>query len=167
VGDGLKQLPSQDVLLVKSMKLSKGVIPLAIALAAVTRVMPETRVLDVSVGAGGAKGGKKSRRSKLVPRTKVAHSTKKRIIPTIVALVALSSDGRAESLPNDQASEVQLRVDPQGPSTEPHARSAAALGPQPALKASLRVVPSTGIGRASIGCFWIWEMLTLSYNWCF
>jgi hypothetical protein len=60
VGDGFKQPPSQDVLLVKSMKLSKGIIPLAIALAAVTRVMPETRVLDVSVGAGVLKAVKRA-----------------------------------------------------------------------------------------------------------
>jgi hypothetical protein len=123
--------------------------------------------LDVLVGAGGAKGGEKRRSSKLVPRTKVAPSAKKCIIPAIGALAALTSYGSAESSSNDLAPEVQLREDPRGSSTEPHAQSAAASGPQHAPEASLRVVPSTGTAGASIGCFWIWEMLILSYNWCF
>jgi hypothetical protein len=138
-----------------------------IASAAVARVMSKTHILNVSVGAGGAKGGEKRQSSKLVPRTKVAPSAKKRIILTIGALTALSSDGSAKSLPNDQVAEVQLRADPRGPSTEPHARSAAPSGLQPALEASLQVVPSAGAARASTCCFWIWEMLILSYSWCF
>jgi hypothetical protein len=79
----------------------------------------------------------------------------------------LSSNGSAESSLTDQALEVQSRVDPRGPSTEPHARSVATSGPHPAPEASLRVVPSAGITGALTCCFWIWEMLILSYNWCF
>jgi hypothetical protein len=77
----------------------------------------------------GAKGGEKRRSSKLVPRTKVAPSAKKRIVPTIETLAALCLDGSAESSLNDLAPEVQSRADPQGPLTEPHARSTAASGP--------------------------------------
>jgi hypothetical protein len=90
--------------------------------------MSKTRFLDVLVGAGGAKGGEKRRSSKLVPRTKVAPSAKKCIIPAIGALAALTSYGSAESSSNDLAPEVQSREDPRGSSTEPHAQSAAALG---------------------------------------
>jgi hypothetical protein len=167
VGAGSKRPSGGDVLSVKSAKLSKGVVPRAIASVTVVRVMLKTHVLDVSVGAGGAKSGEEHRSSKLVPRTKDAPFAKKRIVPMIRALAALSSDGSTESLPNDQALEVQSRVDPQGPSTEPHARCTAASGPQPSPEASLWVVPSTGVARALTGCFWIWEMLILSYNWCF
>jgi hypothetical protein len=91
--------------------------------------MPEMRVLDVSGGAVGAKGGEKSWSSKLVPRTKVAPSAKKCIVPVIETLAALCLDGSAESSPNDLAPEVQSRADPRGPLTEPHARSAGASGP--------------------------------------
>jgi hypothetical protein len=76
VGAGLKRPSGGDVRPIKSVKLSKGVVPHAIASAAAARVMPETRILDVSVSTGGAKGGEKSRSGKLVPRTKVAPSTK-------------------------------------------------------------------------------------------
>jgi hypothetical protein len=96
-GAGSKQPSGGDALSVKLAKLSKGVVPRAIALTAAVCVMPKTHILDVSVGAGGVKGGKKHQSSKLVPRTKVAPSAKKRIFPVIGALVALSSDGSAES----------------------------------------------------------------------
>jgi hypothetical protein len=101
------------------------------------------------------KSGEKCRSSNLVPRTKVAPSAKKCIVPVIGALVALSSDGSMDSLPNGQAPEVQSRADPWGPSTEPHARSAAASGPQHAPEASLQVVHSAGAAGASTGFFWI------------
>jgi hypothetical protein len=100
-GAGSKRPFGGDVLPVKSAKLSKGVIPRAIASAAAARVMPKMQVLDVSVDAGGAKSGEKHRGSKLVPRTKVAPSAKKCIIHAIGALAALSLDGSAESSPND------------------------------------------------------------------
>jgi hypothetical protein len=77
------------------------------------------------------------------------------IVAVIGALAALSSDGSTESSPNDQALEVQLRADPRGPLTEPHARFAAASGLQPTPKASLWVVPSADAAGASTGCFWI------------
>jgi hypothetical protein len=77
-----------------------------IASAVAARVMPETCILDVSDDTRGDKGGEKHRSSKLVPRTKVAPSTKKRIIPSIGALAALSSDGSVESSLNDPAPEL-------------------------------------------------------------
>jgi hypothetical protein len=109
------------VLLVKSVKLSKGVVPHVIASAAAASAMLITHFLDVSVDAGHAKGGEKCQSSKLVPRTKVAPSAKKCIVQAIRALAALSSDGSAESSSNDQAPKVQSRVDHRGPSMEPHA----------------------------------------------
>jgi hypothetical protein len=98
--------------------------------------------LDVSVSAGGAKGGEKHRSSKLVPRTKVAPSAKKCIILVIEALAALSSNGSTKSSLNDQAPEVQSRADPQGPPTEPHTQFVATSGPQLAPEASLQIAPS-------------------------
>jgi hypothetical protein len=166
-GASSKRLPGGNVLPVKSVKLSKCVIPHVIASAAAARAMPITHVLDVSVDVGRAKGGEKCQSSKLVPRTKVAPSAKKCIAPVIRALAVLSSDGSAESSMNDQAPEVQSRADPWGLLMEPHARSAAASGPQPTPEASLRVVPSTSAAGASTGCFWILEMLILIYNWSF
>jgi hypothetical protein len=77
-----------------------------IASAAAARVMLETRILDVLIGTGDAKGGEKHQSSKLVPRTKAAPSAKKRIVSAIGALVALSSDGSMKSSPNDQAFKV-------------------------------------------------------------
>jgi hypothetical protein len=62
-----------------------------------------SHILDVSISARGAKGGEKRRSSKLTPRTKVAPSTKKHIVPAIGALAALSPDRSTESMPNDQA----------------------------------------------------------------
>jgi hypothetical protein len=109
---GSKRLSGGDILPVKLAKLSKGVIPRTIALAAATRIMLETCVLDVSVDAGVAKGGEKRQSSKLVPKTKVAPSAKKCIIPMIGALVALSSDGSVKSSSNDLAPEVQSRANP-------------------------------------------------------
>jgi hypothetical protein len=49
VDAGSRRPSGGDVLPVKSMKLSKGVIPRAIAKAVATRIMPEMRILDVSV----------------------------------------------------------------------------------------------------------------------
>jgi hypothetical protein len=80
VGAGLKRSSDGDILPIKLVKLSKGVISRAIASAAAARVMLETRVLEVSGGTGGAKGGEKCQSSKSVPRTKVAPSAKKRIV---------------------------------------------------------------------------------------
>jgi hydroxyethylthiazole kinase-like sugar kinase family protein len=55
----------------------------------------------------GAKGGEKRQSNKLVPRTKVAPSTKNCIVLVIGALDVLSSDASAESLLNAQTPEVQ------------------------------------------------------------
>jgi hypothetical protein len=100
-GASFKRPSGGNILPVKSTKLSKGAIPRTIGSAATTHVMSETHVLDVSVGAGGAKGGEKRQSSKLVPRTKVAPFAKKCIVLTIGALAALSSNGSTESSPND------------------------------------------------------------------
>jgi hypothetical protein len=71
------------------------------------------------------------------------------------------------ALLHDEEPEVQSKVDPRGPSTEPQARSAATSGPQPAPEASLCIVLSAGTAGALTGCFWIWEILIFSCNWCF
>jgi hypothetical protein len=59
-----------------TVKLSKGTIPHVIASAAVARVMPEMRILEVLVGAGGAKGGERRPGCKAMVRAKVAPSAK-------------------------------------------------------------------------------------------
>jgi hypothetical protein len=91
-GSGSSKRPSSaDILLAKSTKLSKGTIPHAVASAATTRI------LNVSTGAGGAKGGERRPGYKTMLGGKATPSTKKRIIPAIGALAALSSDGTEES----------------------------------------------------------------------
>jgi hypothetical protein len=91
-GSGSSKRPSSaDILLAKSTKLSKGTIPHAVASAATTRI------LNVSTGAGGAKGGERCPGYKTMLGGKATPSTKKRIIPAIGALAALSSDGTEES----------------------------------------------------------------------
>jgi hypothetical protein len=90
-----------QTLMVKSAKLSKGAVLRVIASAATMRIMPETHVSEVSVGARGTKGTEKRRSCKSVPGAKVAPSAKKRIVPTIGTLAALSSDGTVKSLPHD------------------------------------------------------------------
>jgi hypothetical protein len=79
-----------DILLAKSVKLSKGTIPRVIASAAAACIMPVTRVSEFSGGTGGAKGDGGHPGCTTLPRVKAAPSTKKRIIPAIGALVELS-----------------------------------------------------------------------------
>jgi hypothetical protein len=77
-----------------------------------------------------------------VPRAKATPSTKKRIVPAIRALAALSSKGTGESSPHDQMPEVQSKADPHGPSLEPQAQSVATSGPRPAPEISLPIIAS-------------------------
>jgi hypothetical protein len=140
---------------VKSVKLSKGTIPRAITSAATSRIMPETHISEVSVGARGAKGSEKRQSCKSVPGAKVAPSTKKCIVLTIRALATLSPDGSVESSLHDRAPEVQSKADPRGLSTKHQTRSAATSGPRPAPEGSFQIVPSTSAAEASTCCFWI------------
>jgi hypothetical protein len=139
----------------KSAKLSKRIVPHAIASAAVARVMLGVRISEVSIGAGGAKSSGKRPGFKTVSGAKAAPCAKKHIVPAIGALAALSLDGTEESSTHDQAPEVQSKADPRGPSTEPQARSATISGPRPAPEVSLRIVTSVGAAGASTGCFLI------------
>jgi hypothetical protein len=86
----LKWPSGVDILLAKSMKLSKGTIPHVIVSVAAARIMPVTRVLKVSGGIGGAKGDGGHPGYTTLPGVKASPSAKKRIIPAIGALVALS-----------------------------------------------------------------------------
>jgi hypothetical protein len=147
-----------------TVKLSKGTIPHAIASAAVARVMPETRILEVLAGAGGAKGGERRPGCKAMVRAKFAPSAKKCIIPAIGALATLPSEGTVKSSLHDRATEVQSKTDPRGSSAEPQIRSTTASVPQLAPEVSLRIVPSAGVAGASTCCFWICEMWIFTKN---
>jgi hypothetical protein len=149
---GLKRPLGADILLAKSMKLSKGTIPRVIASAATACIMLVTRIPEVSAGVGGAKGSGMRPGCKTLPGAKVAPSAKKRIVVAMGALATLSSDGTEESSPHHPAPEVQSKVDPRGSSAEPQARSATTLRPRPAPEVSLRIIPSAGATGASIGC---------------
>jgi hypothetical protein len=150
-GGGSSKWPTgADIPPVKSAKLSEGIIPRAVALAAVACIMLETCISMVSTGTEGAKGGEKRPGCKTMPGTKVAPYAKKCIIPAIGALAALSSDGTEESTLHDRAPEVQLKADPQGSLAEPQARSTTISGSQPAPKISLGIVPTTGASTSCI-----------------
>jgi hypothetical protein len=102
-------------------KLSKGTVPRAIASTATAHILPEKRISEVSAGAGGAKGDGRHPGCKIMPGVKAAPSAKKRIVPAIGALAALSLEGTEESSLHDQVPEVQSKADPRGPSVEPQA----------------------------------------------
>jgi hypothetical protein len=89
----------------------------------------------------------------VMPRGKAAPSAKKRIVSSIGALVALSSEGTEESSSHDQEPEVQSKADPHGSSAEPQVRSATNSGPRPTPEVSLPIIPSASAAGASIGCF--------------
>jgi hypothetical protein len=144
---------SADILRAKSIRLSKGTIPRAVASVAVAWIVPETRISKVSTSTGGVKGGERHSGYKTMPGAKATPSTKKSIILVIGALAALSLNGTKESSSHDQAPKVQSKVDPWGPSVEPQARSTTKSGLRPAPEVSLRIVPTTGVDGASIGCF--------------
>jgi hypothetical protein len=87
---GSKWPSGADIPPAKSAKLSKGIVPRAITSAAATCIMPEMCISKVSAGTGGAKGGGRHLGCKTVPGPKVAPFAKKRIVPAIRALAALS-----------------------------------------------------------------------------
>jgi hypothetical protein len=78
-------------------------------------------ISEVSAGTGGAKGGGRRLGCKTVPEAKAGPSAKKRIVPAIGALAALSSDGTEESSLHDRALVVQSKADHRGPLAEPQA----------------------------------------------
>jgi hypothetical protein len=110
---GLKQPSSANILSVKSTKLRKGTVPRTIASAVVACITPKRCGLEnlLSALVSKASGGGPS--YKIMPRAKkVAPSTKKRIILSIGALVAVSSEGTQESSPHDRAPEILSKGGP-------------------------------------------------------
>jgi hypothetical protein len=117
--------------------------------------MSGAHISEVAIGAGGAKGGGKCLCFRTVFRAKAASSAKKRIVPAIGVLAALSSEGTEEYSPRDQVPEVQSKAKPHGPSAEPQAQSGMISRPRHAPEASLQMVPSVGAAGALTGCFLI------------
>jgi hypothetical protein len=98
VSGGLKWPSGVAILPAKSMKLSKGTIPHAIASAATARIMLETRSSANLLGASGSKVGGRAPGYETVPGgKKVVPSAKKRIVLAIGALATISSEGAQES----------------------------------------------------------------------
>jgi hypothetical protein len=115
VKGGLKQSSDANISSAKSVKLSKSVIPHAIASTAVARITSEARGLKNVSNALGSKAYVGGPSSKTMPRAKkAAPSPRKRIIPGIGALAAISSEGSSELSPHGQAPKVQLRAEPRG-----------------------------------------------------
>jgi hypothetical protein len=95
---GLKRPSGVDIMAGKFVKLSKGVVPRAIALAAASRITPEACESLDSFGASNFKTGGKDRSSKTMPGVKkVTPSATKHIILVIRALSMISSKGTQES----------------------------------------------------------------------
>jgi hypothetical protein len=104
---GLKQPLGVDIVAAKSAKLSKGIIPCAIASAAVMRITPKARDSLDSFSTSGSKTGGRDQGSKIVPGAKkVTPSAKKCTVLAIGDLATISSEGTQESSPCDQAPEV-------------------------------------------------------------
>jgi hypothetical protein len=142
-GSGSSKWPSNaDIPSAKAVKLSKGTIPYMVASAAAARIIPVKCISEVSTGTGGAKGGERRPSSKNVPGAKVAPYAKKRIILTIGALAALSSNGTEESSLHDWAPEVQSKADPRGSVAEPQAWSTTISGLWSAPEVSLGLIPT-------------------------
>jgi hypothetical protein len=114
VKGGLKWSSYTDISSANSAKLSKSVVPHAIASAAAARGSK-----NVS-SASGSKAGVGGPGSKTMPEVKMAApSAKKYIIPSIGDLAAISSEGTHESSLHGQTPEVQSRAEPWGHSLEP------------------------------------------------
>jgi hypothetical protein len=154
---GSKQPSGADVPPAMSVKPhgARVLFPRVIASAAIARIVPETRALEVLAGTASAKASMNCPSYKTVLGVKAAPSAKQCIITAIGVLVALSSEVTEESSLHDQAPEVQSKEDPQGPSAEPQARAMTASGPRPAPELSLHIAPSVGAAGASTSCFWI------------
>jgi hypothetical protein len=90
---GSKRPSGAYVLPAKSVKLSNGTVPCAIASATMACIMPETRGPKDLLSASGSKSGGKRPGCKIVPRAKATPSAKKCIAPAIGALAAMSSGG--------------------------------------------------------------------------
>jgi hypothetical protein len=85
--------------------------PHAIASVIVERITPETCNSIHLFYASGSKAGGRGPGSKSIPGAKkIAPSIKKRIVPAIGALAAISSEGTQESSSHDQAPEVQSKA---------------------------------------------------------
>jgi hypothetical protein len=148
----LKQPSSANILSVKSTKLRKGTVPRTIASAVVACITPERCGLEnlLSALVSKASGGGPS--YKIMPRAKkVAPSTKKRIILSMGALVAVSSEGTQESSPHDRAPEILSKAGPRSQSPEPQDRSPMTSGPRSIPKVCLPIAMSVGAAGASTG----------------
>jgi hypothetical protein len=112
---GSKRPSGMNFLSTKYAKLSKGIMPRAIASVAATRIMPETRGPENFLKALGSRANNGGSSYRATPGTKkAAPSTKKCIVPAIGALAGISSDGTQESSPHYQAPEVQSKAGPCG-----------------------------------------------------
>jgi hypothetical protein len=100
---GVLKWPSgADILPVKSMKLSKGIMPRAIASAAMVCITPEVHGLANLFGASGSKAGRGDPGSKTISKAKKDSGYWG---PSYGI-----SEGIQESSPHDQALEVQLKA---------------------------------------------------------
>jgi hypothetical protein len=107
VKGGLKWSSDADISSAKSVKLSKNIVPHAIASAVATCITPEARGSKNVSGTLGCTTGGGGPYSKAIPGAKKATtSTKKCIILAIGALAEISSKGTQESPPHGQASDV-------------------------------------------------------------
>jgi hypothetical protein len=147
---GLKRPLGADILPTKSVNLSKGIVPHAIALVVVARITHEVHNSTNMSSASGSKAGGRDPGSKAMSGARnVALSTKKRIVPASGALAAISSEGTQESSPYDQAPEVQSKAGLRSQTPGQRVRSPMTSGPRPNSKAFVPVTVSTGAARAS------------------
>jgi hypothetical protein len=110
---GSKRPSGATVVPAQSVKLSKGIVPRAIASAAATRITPKLSGPGNLLDASGSRAGDGGLSCTTMPGTKKgATSTKKRIILAIGALAAISSEGTQESSPHDEAPKIQLKAGP-------------------------------------------------------
>jgi hypothetical protein len=91
VSGGSKRPSGVDILAAKSMKLTMGTITRALASAATTRILPETRDPEDLLSASGYKSSGRCPGCKTVPRAKATPTAKKCIVPAIGALAVMSS----------------------------------------------------------------------------
>jgi hypothetical protein len=165
VKGGLKRSSDVDISSAKSVKLSKNIIPCAIASAATDHFRPEVHSSKSVSSASGSKADAGGPGSKTVAGAKKATtSIKKRIVLAIGALAEISSKGTQESTPHGQAPEVQSRVEPRGRSLEPRVQFPTTLVQRPHPEASLHIVGSFGAGRVSTCCLRLHEHLFMLSN---
>jgi hypothetical protein len=149
---GVKWPSDVDILAAKSIKLSKGIVPRAIASATATCITPKARGSLDSLGTLGSKIDKNVASSKTMLRAKkVTPSAKKCLVPAIGALATISWEGTQESSPRDQAPEVQSKVGLRDQSPERRVQSPSTLGMRSNPEASIPVATPIGAAGASIG----------------